>query len=236
LRPAGTAESTTHLAVVSPDPKTIELFWIGKDDSVQSLYWDNDAFLWSAAEVAPASSASSFGRVDAALIGGQTLVAWVGRDGDVQTALGGRGWWLRGSIPGSHALPQSSVEIVDDAGKAQIFWAGADRSVETCRWWFGGGKLQRVAAPGSVSASGAITAIKYAAIIEAFWIAPDRAVRAWNMNTGASYQLAEPGSASIAGGIEASSGAPGSVDVWWINVAPGSRRTQLAQAHAATAL
>jgi hypothetical protein len=103
----------------------------------------------------------------------------------------------------------------------EVWWIGADGSVNDA-FWYDGGSWQtfQLAPPGSASPNGGITAVsRIPNSMEVWWIGADGSVNDAFWYDGGSwqtFQLAPPGSASPNGCITAVSRIPSSMEVWWI--------------------
>jgi len=152
-------------------------------------------------------------------------VFWVGADESIQSAMGGYGWWQRAQVspPGTASLRSAIAVNADFFGKADVYWIGPAGSVENA---YGGGlswALTSIAGAGGASASGAITVATVASptryATEAFWVAPDGALRRSSRTGGMPPSaIADCRSASIATGLAVASNGTAAPELWWIDV------------------
>jgi hypothetical protein len=103
----------------------------------------------------------------------------------------------------------------------EVFWVGADGSVQDA-YWYENATWQRfeLAPPGSASTSGGITVVsRKPETMEVFWVGADGSIQDayWYENaTWQRFELAPPGSASTSGGITVVSRKPETMDVFWV--------------------
>jgi len=145
ISPAGSAAPGTAVAAVARMPQQLDVFWIGPDGSVQTIWWNqdlNDAQWNALSTVAPAGSAvpgtalAAVGRMPQ-----QLDVFWIGPDGSVQT-----NWWnqdlnnaqwnaLSTVAPaGSAAAGTTVAAVARQPQQLDVFWIGADGSVQANSW------------------------------------------------------------------------------------------------------
>jgi hypothetical protein len=105
----------------------------------------------------------------------------------------------------------------------EIFWVGANGSVEDAYWYEGqeGWRQFRIAPDGSASLDGGITAVsRIPNSMEIFWVGANGSVEDAYWYEGQEgwrqFRIAPDGSASLDGGITAVSRIPKSMETWWI--------------------
>ena len=104
----------------------------------------------------------------------------------------------------------------------EVWWIGADGSVQDSYWYDGGSWQQFALAPaGSAARGGGIAGVsRIPNSMEVWWIAPNGSVQGAYWYEGATwqrYELAPAGSAAPGGGgIAAVSRIPNSMEVWWV--------------------
>ena len=241
---------TTGSPAVTRTGEHVDVLWAGRDGSVWSNWWDQNAnhgawnqpFEIAGALLAEASAAAMIGRT------GEHLDAfWIGRDGSVQN-----NWWDSGdnngawNQPGQIAGPllaeaHAITAVARTPEHADVFWIGRDGSVWSA-WWDqnanDGAWNQPFEIAGPMLAeAGAIAAVtRTSQHVDLFWIGRDGSVwSAWwdeNANDGAwnpPFEVAGPMLAE-AGAITAIARTPEHLDVFWIGRdgsvgRPGGTRT-----------
>jgi hypothetical protein len=104
----------------------------------------------------------------------------------------------------------------------EVWWIGADGSVQDSYWYEGAPQWQRfpLAPAGSASIQGGVAAVsRIPNSMEVWWIGANGSIQAAFWYDGGQwtrYELAPAWSASIQGGITAVSRIPNSMEVWWI--------------------
>ncbi|MEH2025357.1 hypothetical protein, partial [Nostoc sp.] len=103
---------------------------------------------------------------------------------------------LNGGITSVSRIPNSM----------EVFWMGADGSIQDAYWYENAGWQRfELAPPGSASTNGGITSVsRIPSSMEVFWIGADGSIQDayWYENAGwQRFELAPPGSASLNGGI-----------------------------------
>ena len=130
--------------------------------------------------------------------------------------------WNRFTLaPSGSAVGTAKIKAVSRIPNSmELWWTGADGSVQDA-FWYDGATWQRFAlAPGGRSAlAGGVTAVsRIPNSMEVWWTGADGSVQDAFWYDGASWQnftLAGPGSASLDGGIKAVSRIPNSMELWW---------------------
>ena len=124
--------------------------------------------------------------------------------------------------PTNAAFNSSKVTSVSRIHNSmEIWWIGANGSVQDA-YWYDGGKWGRfeLAPADSAAPNGGITAVsRIPGSMEVWWIGANGSVQGAFWYEGGQwgrYELAPAGSASTSGGIKAVSGIPTSMEVWWI--------------------
>src|SRR5712691_1135926 len=136
----------------------------------------------------------------------------------------GAGWnqFQLAPINSASDVSHDAIKSVSrDANTMEVFWIGADGSIEDASFYEGQGWNRfQLAPPGSASRTGGIAAVSRAPhTMEVWWIGQDGSVQdaywyapgPWHQ-----YELAGPGSASYYGGITAVSRAPNTMELWWV--------------------
>jgi hypothetical protein len=131
------------LAAVARLPYHLDLFWVAPDGSVQSAWWDrniNNGFWNPPFTIAGPGSAEPASLIAVARLSEHLDIFWVGSDGSVQSA-----WWdqnannglwnppFRITAPGA-AEPGSLSVVARLPYHLDLFWVGADGSVQSA-WW-----------------------------------------------------------------------------------------------------
>jgi hypothetical protein len=105
----------------------------------------------------------------------------------------------------------------------ELWWIGADGSVQDAFWYEGMAQWQQfmLAPPGNSSTTGGIAGVsRIPKSMELWWIGADGSVQDafWyeGMAQWQQFMLAAPGSASATGGIAGVSRIPNSMELWWI--------------------
>lgn len=123
--------------------------------------------------------------------------------------------------PGRTAGGGSRIAAVSRApGTMEIFWIGADGSVQDAFWYDGTPwRRQQIAPPGSASSSGGLAAVsRLPGTIEIFWTAPNGSVQDAFWYEGATwkrFELAPPGSAATSGSLAVVARVPNSMELFW---------------------
>ncbi|MGH6612764.1 hypothetical protein [Sphingomonas sp.] len=182
LAPAGSVDPGTKIAAVSRQSNTMEIWWVGANGSVLGAYWYEGQSGWIQYELAPAGSAA--GAVTAvSRLPGAMEVWWIGTNGSVQAAYwyeGQEGGWKRYELapPGSASLAGSITASSRMPNTMEIWWVGADGSIQDA-YWYEGGSWQRFALMpgGTAAANTAIAAVsRRPDAMEIFWQTPNGAL------------------------------------------------------------
>jgi hypothetical protein len=131
--------------------------------------------------------------------------------------------WHRFTLaPGGSAAVTAKIKAVSRIPNSmEMWWTGADGSVQDA-YWYDGGNWQRFALEpsGRAALAGGMTAVsRVQNSMETWWIGPDGSVQDAYWYDGANWQnftLAGPGSASLGGGIKAVSRIQNSMELWWV--------------------
>ncbi len=241
---AGSAEPGA-IAAVARLPEHLDVFWIGRDGSVWSNWWDQNANngQWNQPfPIAPAGNAEPGSIAVVARLPEHLDVFWVGPDGSVWS-----NWWnqkanngqwnqpFRISTAGS-AEPGAIAAVARLPEHLDVFWIGRDGSVWT-NWWdqtisteptvaipgLPQWNLPYQVAPGGNAEPGAITAVaRLPEHLDVFWVGRDGSVWAnWWDQTANNGQWNQPFTIAQAGNAEpgtiaAVSRLPEHLDVYWL--------------------
>ena len=156
---------------------------------------------------------------------GQTVsktVVFDGDDGRYILAFEVRNPWQFELVSAESASSNRGIVAVSRiSNSTEVWWVGANSSVQGVSWYEGSQRQQYELAPdGSAATSGGITAVsRIPNSMEVWWIGADGSVQGAFWYEGSQwqrYELASAGSASINGGITAVSRMPNSMEVWWV--------------------
>ncbi|MEV8097132.1 C1 family peptidase [Kitasatospora sp. NPDC085879] len=131
---------------------------------------------------------------------------------------GWKGFELAGA--GSASLTGGIAAVSRIAGSMELWWVGANGSVQAA-YWYEGGQWERyeLAPAGSASPTGGISAVsRIPGSMELWWVGANGSVQAAYWYEGGQwqrYELAPEGSASLTGGVSAVSRIPNSMELWW---------------------
>jgi hypothetical protein len=156
---------------------------------------------------------------------GQTIsktVVFDGDDGRYILAFEVRNPWQFELVSAESASSNRGIVAVSRiSNSTEVWWVGANRSVQNASW-YEGGQWQRIeiAHVGKASGTGSIVAVsRIPQSTEVWWIGADGSVQGVSWYEGSQrqqYELAPAGSAATSGGITAVSRIPNSLEVWWI--------------------
>lgn len=225
LSPAGSASSQAGIAALSRVPNSMEIWFAGSDASLQGRYWyEGDVWksyqLASPGSVMPANGIAALSRIPNSM-----ELFYVGPDASIRVA-----YWYEGGEWGHFVLaqagsvdPGTKIAAVSRAPNTmEIWWIGANGSVRGAYWYEGqSGWVQYDLAPAG-SAAGTVTAVsRLPGAIEVWWTGTDGSVQAAYWYEGQEggwkrYELAQAGSASLAGSITAISRMPNTMELWWV--------------------
>jgi hypothetical protein len=141
-----------------------------------------------------------------------------GIDG-VQTPSAWRSFEL---APGSSATLSGGISAVSRIPNSmELWWVGANGSIEAAFWYEGGAWTRYELAPASsASLSGGIKAVsRIPNSMELWWVGANGSIQAAFWYEGGAwtrYELAPAGSASLNSGVSAVSRIPNSMELWWI--------------------
>jgi hypothetical protein len=135
------ARFMSDLVCYSHDPTQIDVFWIGPNGSIQSVWWNAKPNKWSPPSVvAPAGTA----RADSPLVVLSRAKAhmdlfWIGTDGAIHSmawSLPGNKWTAPAAItPAGAARAASSLAASSrEANSMHVFWIATNGAVETVGW------------------------------------------------------------------------------------------------------
>ncbi len=234
IAPPGSARGS-KIAAVSRTPDHVDVFWIGRDGSVQSNWWDanlNNAQWNTPFNVAPPGSAR-FGMIAAVSRTPDHLdVFWIGKDKSVNS-----NWWDvnfnngRWNTPFQIAGPGSAkygqiTAVCRTPDHLDAFWI-TPRGAVASNWWDANVNNARWNTPflvaGNGSARGGITAVsRTEQHVDVFWVAPDGSVGTnwWDANVNNAqwntpFSIASPGSA-VPSVLSAVGRLPEHIDVFWV--------------------
>jgi hypothetical protein len=243
LAPAGSAEPGA-IAAVARTPEHLDVFWVGRDGSASSNWWDanfNNGRWNQPFGLAPAGNAEPGTITAVARTPDHLDVFWAARDGSVWSnwwdANFNNGRWNQpfGLAPaGNAALPvarrrRGGGAVSREANHVDIYWVAHDGSVRF-NWWdafANNGRWNQpftIAPPGSGTAGTASAAVsREANHVDVYWVAPDGSVRfSWwdafanNGQWNQSVTIAPPGSATQGTALAAVSRQANHVDVYWV--------------------
>lgn len=138
-----------RLTVLARTPTHIDVYWVGPDGSIRTVWWDQGAnnANWNATfDIAPAGSASTSSpeRSIAAVAAGPWRIDlfWVAEDGSVKSVSWGantannspNGWTYPIDIaPAGSAATQVPVVVATNPKRLDVFWTKLDGTVWTTR-------------------------------------------------------------------------------------------------------
>jgi hypothetical protein len=152
-----------QLSVVSRASNTMELFWIGRDGSIQDRYFYDGAG-WNGFTLGPPGSASTSlspgGQISAVSKASNTMeVWWIGRDNSVQDRyyFDGSGW--NGfTLSGPNSAWSALASVAPSSASMDVFWRGwGSNSVQLA--YFGPPWAQMQVGPAGPFAGGGIAAV-----------------------------------------------------------------------------
>jgi Fungal fucose-specific lectin len=223
LAPPGRADIGAHVAALSRQQNTMEIFWIGSDGSVQDAFW-YEGSSWQQFQLAPSGSAAPTSKITAvSRIPNSMEVFWIAPNGSVQDAFwyDGSPWKRFELAPAGSASSSGGITAVSRIPTSmEVFWIAPNGSVQDAFWYDGSPWKQFELSPaGSASNSGGITAVsRIPGSMETFWIALNGSVQdafwydgsPWNQ-----FELAPANSASVTGAITSVSRKPETMEVFW---------------------
>jgi hypothetical protein len=163
-----------QVSVVSRASNTMEVFWTGRDGSVQDRYFYDGAG-WNGFSLAPAGSAlaslSPAGQVTAGSKASNTMEVWfIGRDNSVQDRYYFDGWgWNGFTLSGPGSAEWALASVAPSSTSMDVFWRGyGSNSVQLA---FGPPWAQMQVAPAGPGAAGGITAVsRTSSNLDAFYL------------------------------------------------------------------
>jgi hypothetical protein len=136
LAPTDSANRASQIAAVSRVPNSMELWWIGSNESVQAAYW-YEGGNWTRYELVGAGSAVAGGITAVSRIQTSMELWWTGKDGSVQGAFWyeGGNWGRYQLAPPGSAKPGSAIKAVSRvANSMELWWVGPNGSVQAAYW------------------------------------------------------------------------------------------------------
>ncbi len=250
IAPAGAAE-VGSVSSVAREVNHLDVFWVGRDGSVRSNWWDayaNNGAWNQPFEIAPAGAAEVGSVSSVAREVNHLDVFWVGRDGSVRSnwwdAYANNGAWNQPFeiAPAGAAEVGSVSSVAREVNHLDVFWVGRDGSVRS-NWWDayannGAWNQPFEIAPAGAAERGSVSSVaREVNHLDVFWVAPDGSVRSnwWDAhaNNGAwnqPFEIAPAGAAKLAS-VSSVARQVNHLDVFW--VAPdGSVRSNWWDAHA----
>jgi hypothetical protein len=226
LAPAGSAALTGGITVVSRNPSTMEVFWIGQNGSVEDAYYYDTLKGWKRFQLAPGGSASTTGNITSlARQPGTMEIFWIGVNGSIQDAYfydGQKGWTRQEIMPaGSASVTGNLTALTRSPNTLEIFWIGANGSVQDAHFYDGqkGWNHFELAPAGSASLTGGITALsREASHLETFWVGAKGSLEGaffYNGGRWTRYQLAPDWKASLKATISAVCRTPNTLEIFW---------------------
>jgi hypothetical protein len=224
IAPPGSAAMSGGITAVSRIPGSMELWWTGKDGSVEAAYW-YDGGQWNRYQIAPPGSASTSGGITSvSRIPGSMEIWWTGNNGSVEAAYwydGGQ--WNRYQIapPGSASMSGGITSVSRIPNSMEIWWIGKEGSVEAAYWYEG---IQwtryQIAPPGRAALDGGIASVsRIQNSMEIWWIGSNGSVMDAFWYEGGQwgqFEIANPNMASGSSGIAALSRQPGTMEIWYV--------------------
>ena len=223
LAPSDGAGIGAHIAALSRQNNTMEVFWIGSDGSVQDAFW-YEGSSWQKFQLAPPGSAAPTSKIVAvSRIPNSMEVFWIAPNGSVQDAFwyDGSPWKRFELAPAGAASNSGGITAVSRIPTSmEIFWIAPNGSVQDAFWYDGSPwKRFELAPANSASVTGAITSVsRKPETMEVFWTAANGSVQDAFWYSGANwnhFELAAPGSASTNGDIKAVARRPETMELWW---------------------
>jgi hypothetical protein len=163
-----------QITAVSRASNTMEVWWIGKDGSVQDRYF-YDMVGWNGFTLAPSGSAYvgiPAGAITAVSRASNTMeVWWIGRDNSVQDAYWYVGQpWARFTLSGANSAENAISSVAPSAGAMNVTWTGwGANSVQNAS--FGPPWSQIQLAPGGPFTDGGIASVSRATgSVDVFWV------------------------------------------------------------------
>jgi hypothetical protein len=220
----------SSLAAVARGATEVAAFWVATDGSVHESRTAGGTTVELA--IMPANSALPWGGLAAVEIGPHTEIAWVGPGGSIENTR-----WHHGTrvTEPFHIAPRGSAATTTHVAAVRrtpsaldVFWVGADRSVQNgylcsveTRWC-----AVEVAGPGSTSSFGRVAAVTAAPNeMTVFWVDGAGAVQAAHLSPGGcgklgpcTWQYSEvspAGTASLRGALSAVSPSPRAIALSW---------------------
>jgi hypothetical protein len=177
LAPPGTSTPNyvpRQITALSRASNTMEVWWIGKDGSIQDRYF-YDMVGWNGFTLAPAGSAYSgipAGAITAVSRASNTMeVWWIGRDHSVQDAYWCAGQpWARFTLSAANSAENAIASVAPSAGTMNLAWTGwGSNSVQDAS--FGPPWSQIQLAPGGPFTDGGIASVsRSAGTVDVFWV------------------------------------------------------------------
>ena len=244
IAPAGNAEPGT-ITAVARTPVHLDVFWVARDGSVWSNWYDafanngrwNQPFVIApAGNAEPSVSRRRRGILAVAREANQLDVFWIGPDGSVRSnwwdAFLNSGRWNQPFLiaPAGSAQPRSPVAAVArQANQLDVYWVGPDGSVRS-NWWDAFDNSGRwnqpflIAPAGSAQPRSPVAAVaRQANQLDVYWVGPDGSVRSnwWDafLNSGRWNQpflIAPAGSAQPRSPVAAVARQANQLDVYWV--------------------
>lgn len=220
----------SSLAAVARSATEVAAFWVATDGSVHESRSAGGATVEM--EIMPAHSALPWAGLAAVETGPHTELAWVGPGGSIENAR-----WHHATrvaepfhiAPRGLAATTTHLAAVRRSSAAlDVFWVGADRSVQNgyvcsveTRWC-----AVEVAGPGSASSFGRVAAVSAApSEMTAFWVDGAGAVQAAHLSPGGCgkvgpctwhySEVSAAGTASLRGALSAASPSPRAIALSW---------------------
>jgi hypothetical protein len=152
----------------------MEVFWIGRDGSVQDRYFYDGAG-WNGFTLAPTGSAlaslSPGGQITAVSKASNTMEVWfIGRDNSVQDRYYFDGWgWNGFTLSGPGSAESALASVAPSSTSMDVFWRGyGSNSVQLA---FGPPWAQIQVGPAGPFAAGGITAVsRTSSNLDAFYL------------------------------------------------------------------
>jgi hypothetical protein len=231
LAPPESANPSGGIAAVSRKSNTIDIWWIGPNNSIEGSHWDEHTD-WKRYQLAPNGSAVQRSKIYAQSRTPTHLnVIWIDPHGSIEASFYEERSmsWTRYQIAGngSAALNSSLTAVSRIPTSEEVYWQSPQGSVERAYWnlndlpvtkpW----RRSSIPLYGNVAIGSGMTAVSrvpeiidlywintYGAVIESYWI--DKKTP-WN-----SYEIAPSNSASLNTGLTALSRKPNTESVWYV--------------------
>ena len=233
-----------RVASVSRDPNQMDVFWVGPDGAIGSMWWNAaPGQSWSDHQPFPVTGpgVARAGSPVAALSRNahHMDVFWIGPDGAITST-----WWDGApgqnwsdhqpfAISGPNAAgPGSGLSAVSrDPNQMDVFWVGPDGAIGSM-WWnaapgqnWGDHQPFPITGPGAAQPGSAVASTSRSADqMDVFWVGPDGAIGSmwWNAAPGQNWSdhqpfpVTEPGVARAGSPVTALSRNAHHMDVFWI--------------------